>query len=192
MDDRLYRLLKYTAIGLTLAWLGWAAYDSFFAQRSPGDLAYHAAEKFFEDADYVRALEEYERALAENKDHVHALRGHARSLMKLGRHQEALAEFNEAIARDPAFAATYANRGILYDLMGQYDKAIADYERALALDPELAEGPHWLTRFLRLQPEKPPTIDARARYLREQLAKPESERVLRVPVEDSKQRPYKL
>ncbi|MDZ7804627.1 hypothetical protein [Thiohalophilus sp.] len=39
--------------------------------------------------------------------------------------------------------------------------------------PELADGPSWITRFLHLQPEKPPTIDDRARYLKEQLALPE-------------------
>ena len=76
--------------------------------------------------------------------------------------------------------------------MGQYEKALADYEQALQMDRELGEGPSWITRFFRLQPEKPPTILERARYLREQLAKPESERLLRVPEEDEKQRPYKM
>ena len=76
--------------------------------------------------------------------------------------------------------------------MGKYPQAIADYEKALQLDRELADGPNWLTRFLRLQPDKPPTIDERARYLRAELAKPESERVLRKPDDDNKQRPYKM
>ena len=61
---------------------------------------------------------------------------------------------------------------------------------ALELDPELAEGPSWLTRFLRNQADAPPTIADRARYLRAELAKPESERVLRVPEHDAQQRPY--
>ena len=108
------------------------------------------------------------------------------------RFDEALQVFDIAIAQEPDFAGTYANRGILYDQMGQYQKALEDYERALTMDPELAEGPKWLTRFLRLQPDKPPTIADRAQYLKQQLAKPESERVLRLPGEDEKQRPYKL
>ncbi len=192
MDDRLYNFLKYTAIVMTLAWIGWSLYDGFFKDRSPGEMAYHAADRFFEDGDYARALEDYDTALREDPSNVHALRGRARSLMQLGREREALADFDEAIAREPSFAAAYANRGILHDRMGQYEKAVADYEQALRLDSSLADGPHWLTRFLRLQPEKPPTIEDRARYLRDQLAKPESERVLRVPGEDAKQRPYKL
>jgi hypothetical protein len=55
----------------------------------------------------------------------------------------------------------------------------------------MVEGPNWLTRFLRLQPEKPPSVVDRAAYLRQELAKPESERLLRVPEEDAKQRSYK-
>jgi tetratricopeptide (TPR) repeat protein len=111
--------------------------------------------------------------------------------MQLNRLDEALQVFNVAIAYEPNFAGTYANRGILYDRMGQYQKAIEDYERALSMDQEIAEGPHWLTRFLRLQPEKPPTIVDRMHYLKQELAKPESERVLRLPGEDEKQQPYK-
>ena len=75
--------------------------------------------------------------------------------------------------------------------MGEYQKAIADYEKAVQLDRSVADGPHWLTRFLRLQAEKPSTVADRAGYLREQLAKPESERVLHVPEIDSAQRSYK-
>jgi hypothetical protein len=40
--------------------------------------------------------------------------------------------------------------------------------------------------------EKPPTIKDRAEYLEAELAKPESERLLKVPSEDEKQRMYKI
>ncbi|NJN45226.1 MAG: hypothetical protein HC808_00540 [Candidatus Competibacteraceae bacterium] len=55
----------------------------------------------------------------------------------------------------------------------------------------MGEGPGWLTRFLRNQPEKPPSISDRARYLKEQLGLPESQRLLSVPTVDEAQRPYK-
>jgi len=192
MDDSFYKFLKYTAIILTIAWVGWSAYDSFFEGVNPGDDTYLAANKFFEDGQYERALEEYNLALQEVPNHIHALRGKARTLMQLNRLDEAMKMFNIAIAHEPDFAGTFANRGILYDQMGQYQKAIEDYDRALSMDPELSEGPNWLTRFLRLQPDKPPTIADRAQYLKQQLAKPESDRLLRLPGEDEKQRPYKL
>jgi len=191
-SDRQYKLILRTAIVLTIAWVGWAAYDSFMTGRGPGDDHYFAADKYFEDGEYQQALDEYRAALDENIDHVAAKRGVARSLMQLGRHEEAEVAFNAAIAAEPDFGGTYANRGILFDRMGRYREAIADYEKALALDPELAEGPHWLTRFLRNQPEAPPTVADRAAYLKEQLALPRDQRVLRVPEEDQAQRPYKL
>jgi len=190
VDKRFYRFFKWTAIVLTLAWIGWSAYDSMVGPRNPGDMGYLAANKLFEDGDYQRALEKYDEALNEAPDHIFALRGRARSLMQLGRLEKALATFDAAIALAPDFGATYAIRGILYDRMGRYENAIEDYTRALQLEPKLADGPNWLTRFLRNQPQKPPSIADRAGYLRQELAKPENERVLKVPEVDAEQRTY--
>ncbi len=92
---------------------------------------------------------------------------------------------------DNHYAQAYADRGILNDRAGQYEAALHDYRKALKLNPELAEGPGWLWRFLRNIPDRPPTIADRADYLEEQLKKPESERLLRVPELDAKQRMYK-
>lgn len=191
MNDRTYKFLRNVAILFAALWLGWEAYDSFVNTR-PGDSEYLAANRLFEDEKYDRALDQYRAALKKAPDHIFALRGVARSLMQLGRNDEALATFNEAIARDPNFAATYANRGILLDRMGRYREAMADYETALRLDPKIAEGPNWLTRFLRNQPEKPPTIADRLAYLRAQFKLPESERTLTLPEVDAKQRPYQM
>jgi tetratricopeptide (TPR) repeat protein len=112
--------------------------------------------------------------------------------MNLGRDAEALAAFDQALRAEPEFAAAFANRGILHDRMGQHEQALADYRRALALDPELGEGPGWITRFLRNQPQPPPTIADRADYLEAELAKPPGDRLLRVPERDAEQRPYKV
>ena len=191
MDKGLYRFLVWTALVLTLAWIGWSIYDSMIAPRNPGDLAYLEGNNLFEDGHYERALQKYDEALNEDRNHIHAMRGRAQSLMQLGQSTQALTAFNTAIALTPEFGATYANRGVLHDRMGRYEKAIEDYERALALDPELVEGPHWLTRFLRNQPQKPPGVAERAAYLRGELSKPEGERLLRVPELDAEQRSYK-
>ena len=192
MDDTLYKTLKYVAIILAISWLGWSAYDSLYGSVAPGDTAYQAAERYFEDAKYQQAIEEYNNVLTQVPQHLPAMRGKARALLQLEHYPQALSLFNEVISRDPQFAASYANRGILHDRMGHYQQAIQDYEQAIRLDAEITEGPNWLTRFLRLQDEKPPTIADRARYLKEQLAKPESERVLRVKELDEQQRSYKM
>lgn len=191
MDDPVYKLLKLTAILMGVAFLGWMVWGGLLQEQVPGEKAYEAANRYFEDGLYQEALKNYEAALNEDPQLLPAMRGQARTLMQMGKNQEALAIFNEVIYREPGFAPSYANRGILHDRMGHYQQAIADYEKAVELDPEMVEGPNWLTRFLRLQPEKPPNVADRAAYLRQELAKPESERVLRVPEEDAKQRSYK-
>jgi tetratricopeptide (TPR) repeat protein len=191
MDRRIQRSLVVAAVALTVLWVAWGAYQYLWVSKGPGDFSYAAASKHFEDGRYAEALRAYNKALEENPDHLPALRGRARTLMQLQRNDEAMAAFTEAIRRAPEFAGSYANRGILEDRMGRYRDAVTDYEKALKLDPSLADGPGWVTRFLRLQTQKPPTIADRAAYLKQELAKPESERVLRVPEEDAAQRPYK-
>lgn len=190
MDDKVYKSLVYIAIFLTLAWISWTIYDSFFAHVEPGDNAYLAGNNFFQDGHYQNALIEYEHALQKNPLHIYALRGKARALLQLGEYERALRNFDEAISREPTFAGTYANRGILYDRMGQHEAALKDYDKALNMDKSVSDGPGWLTRFFRLQPEKPPTIAERAAYLRQQLALPKDQRLLKLPEVDEQQRPY--
>ncbi len=114
----------------------------------------------------------------------------------------ALDAYDEAISREQArglseqnrriLGVAYANRGILKDRMADYSGALSDYRAAMQLEPAVQEGPGLVTRFLRNQAQKPPTVADRARYLEGQLAKPESERVLQQPPADSMQRPYRL
>ena len=118
--------------------------------------------------------------------------GRALALKELGRLDEAFEDVSTAIELKPDFSAAYANRGIILDHLGKYEAAIMDYRKAVRLDPELGEGPDWITRFLRNQSESPPTIIDRANYLESELKKPSSERLLKNPEEDAKQRSYKL
>jgi tetratricopeptide (TPR) repeat protein len=191
MDERLYRFLKYTAITMALLWAGWTAYDTFFARTEPGEYAYHAATNHFADRSYDRALVEYDKALQENPGYTPALRGRAETLIMLDREPEAIEIYDQLIALQPDNAGHYANRGIAHDRLGHFEQALADYVTALALDPEVGEGPGWLTRFLRNQPEKLPGIADRARYIQEQLTLPAAERVLQVPEVDASARPFK-
>ena len=192
MDEGTYRFLVRTAIILTVLWVGWTLYDGFMKDASPDAQKLAAALRFMEDGRNQEALDTYQKILDESPGNLYALRGKAQALMQIGDHHAALLAYDEAIRRAPDGGVTYANRGILKDRMGDYRGALEDYEKALELEPEVAEGPGFLTRFLRKQAEKPPTVADRARYLREQLAKPETERLLRVPEMDREQRPYKL
>lgn len=191
MDDGLHKTLKYVAIALTLAWVGWTVADTFFLDRIPGNTAFQEGNNNFEDGDYQNALDKYDEALAAQPDSPAYVRAKARALMQLGRNDEALLWFNRAVALQPFFAGTYANRGILYDRMERYREAVADYEKSLKLDKSVGKGPSWLVRFLRNQPRPPPTVADRLAYLKEELAKPRDQRLLRVPYLDANQRTYK-
>lgn len=191
MEKSRYNHLVNIAFFLTVVWIGWSIYDGAIHEKTPGENLYHAGNKYFEDGFYIDALNSYRKALEKNPKLIHAKRGEARTLMQLHKNQEALSVFNEVITQEPEFGASYANRGILYDRMQFYTSAIADYEKAIQLDPTLAKGPSWLSRFLRNQAEKPPTILDRMNYLKAELNKPENERTLQLPKKDNLQKPYK-
>jgi tetratricopeptide (TPR) repeat protein/S1-C subfamily serine protease len=54
----------------------------------------------------------------------------------LGNKQEAILDFNRAIAINPKFAIAYSNRGVVKSNLGDKQAAIADYDRALAINPK--------------------------------------------------------
>jgi Flp pilus assembly protein TadD len=192
MADSTYKNLMRVAIALTVFWVGWSLYDGLLKESTPDSQELAAAFRYLEDGQYQDALLVYQTLLKQNPDNSYALRGKAQALLQLGKFDEALVAYDEAIYRQPDMGVTYANRGILKDRMGDYEGALADYRQALALEPEVAEGPGFMTRFLRNQAEKPPTVADRAKYLEEQLAMPESQRLLQVPEKDSTQRSYKM
>ena len=190
MTQHSYRILKYTALAMVLAWGGWSLYD-FFASKRPGDFAYHAGSNYFADGHYQKALQEYRLALEQAPDHVPARRGLAETLILLDREPEAIALYRQLLERFPDNAGYHANLGIAYDRIGQHRQALGHYLTALQLDAEVAEGPGWLTRFFRKQYQKPPGIAERAAYLQQQFELPAEQRLLRLPELDQAQQPYK-
>jgi len=179
-------------IALILVILGLLFYWRTGVEQIPGDINVRAGNYRLEDGLYDEAAKQFSEALQKTPDHAMARLGLAVTYMQTGKDPEALQEFNLVIEINPELAAAYANRGILYDRSGQHEKALADYRKALELDPEILEGPGFLWRFMRRIDEKPPTIEDRADYLEAELAKPEAERVLKVPDLDEKQRMYKI
>jgi hypothetical protein len=60
-------------------------------------------------------------------------------LGQLKRYEEAIADFNKAIATYP-FDYVYGNRATAYYLLGRYHEALRDYERAIAINPDNANS----------------------------------------------------
>jgi len=65
-------------------------------------------------------------------------RGH--SFEANGQYDQAVSDYNRAIALKPDLAMAYEARGNSYYKLRQYDWAITDYTRAIALRPDNAEG----------------------------------------------------
>ena len=178
-------------IGL-LAIIGLIFYWRTGVEKNPGDYNVRKGNYRLEDAQYDEAFKEFTEALQKNPEHVMAHFGLALTYIQTGKNTDALQELNWVIEKKPDLAAAFANRGILYDRLSEYQKALADYRKAVELDPEILKGPGFLWRFMRNIDEKPPTIQDRADYIEAELAKPESERLLKVPDLDKKQRMYKI
>jgi tetratricopeptide (TPR) repeat protein len=178
-------------IGL-LAIIGLIFYWRVGVEKNPGDYNVRKGNYRLEDGQYEEAVKEFSEALGKNPDHAMARLGLAVTYMQMEKDTEAMQEFNLVIENNPDLAPAYADRGILYDRMGEHRKALADYKKSIELDEEILEGPGWLWRFMRNIDEKPPTIKERAAYLETELAKPEEERLLKVPEIDEKQRMYKI
>ena len=182
------------AVIITLAILGTVGF--FYHKYSvletrPGQNRYRLGNKFLEDGKHEKALRIFNEVLVEYREYKEAHLAKAITLLQMQRFDESRESFNRAIGLDNQYAQAYANRGILNDRVGRHEAAMHDYRKALKLNPELNEGPGWLWRFLRNIPDAYPTMADRADYLEKELKKPESERLIRVPELDSKQRMYK-
>ncbi len=65
---------------------------------------------------------------------------HGRACLDKGKYDDAIADYDKAIALDPNVAIAYTNRGLAYGRKGAFDRAIADYTKAIALDPNFADA----------------------------------------------------
>lgn len=60
-------------------------------------------------------------------------------LTQLGKHADAVASFDRAIALNPGHAEAYNNRGIALCNLSRFDDGIASFDRALAIKPDAAD-----------------------------------------------------
>jgi tetratricopeptide (TPR) repeat protein len=60
------------------------------------------------------------------------------SLNALGRHEEALVCYNQALAIDPRIAVAWNNKGVSLAAIARWEEAISCYDQALAIDPRIA------------------------------------------------------
>jgi predicted O-linked N-acetylglucosamine transferase (SPINDLY family) len=69
---------------------------------------------------------------------------YALALKGVGRNRQALRALDEVLAKMPANAAAWTNRGLVQIDLGLAEESIASYDRALAIDPRIAAT--WINR----------------------------------------------
>lgn len=183
-----------TPIVLMLLLVGVGAFVYYWrtsTEHTPGDYEAKKGNYRLEDGQLDRAIKQFNLSLDRNPEHAGAHLGLAITYMQKGEMDTAIDYFTRTLKLDDKLAVAYADRGILYDRLGKYTLAIADYKRAIELDTKILKGPGFLWRFMRNIDKKPPNLADRIEYLEAELAKPVSERLLKVPELDDKQRMYK-
>ncbi len=197
----LRRFIKYMAIATFVMFSVWTI-RHMIEETPDGDYEVRQGDIFLSDGDYDKAIERFDEAMRVQPNHRGAWMGKATAYLQQGRADLAEAEFSAIIAylkssleADDAtgygaLSAAYANRGIIKDRQGLYQEALEDYVLSVKADADLGEGPGVVAHILYYD-RKPSSIIDRARYIYEQLQKPESERLMRVPEIDAKQRMYK-
>lgn len=85
--------------------------------------------------DWIRAEEEFAKALAINPNYATAHHWYSILLLNLGRLDEAIRELKIAEELDPVSPMIHAYGGLVYLAARQYDMAMMELDRALELDP---------------------------------------------------------
>jgi tetratricopeptide (TPR) repeat protein len=88
-----------------------------------------------EKGKYNLAEEYWTQLIAEFPDNPVVWSNRGSTLVGENRIEEAISDFNKAIAIDPQQADPYLNRGTAFERIGKYQEAIEDYNRVLAIDP---------------------------------------------------------
>ncbi len=90
---------------------------------------------FFEEGNFQKALESFERCLRNDPQDGNILLLQARSLSQLERFEEALNIFEHLIAFNPKNAEFYSEKGVILFKKGKTEEALKAFDRALELEP---------------------------------------------------------
>jgi len=103
------------------------------------------------DWDWEGAEKEYKRAITLNPNYATAHQWYAEHLIKMGRFEEALTEFNRAQEIDPLSLIVNTIRGWPFQYTHEYDKAIEIYKKTLEMNPDFRPAHLYLADSYRLK-----------------------------------------
>lgn len=104
------------------------------------DVYLYMASIYDRKKDTTKKIEVIRKGLEKYPDNEGLVREELSYLLTTGQIDQALANFDKAIAKDPKDATLYYNRGLIYDQMGEFEKAEADYKKAVEVDPEFFDA----------------------------------------------------
>lgn len=94
--------------------------------------------------DYTQAVEAYRKAIALKGAEAAYHNNLGQAYAKLGKSDDAMAEYNAAANLDPANASLYYyNLGAVLTNSGKVDEANAAFDKAIAADPNRADAYYW-------------------------------------------------
>ncbi len=105
---------------------------------------YNRAVDYAYEGEYLLALNETDRALAENPEFSLAHITRAGILNSLGRYDESLTASDQAIGLNPNQSGAWNNRAHALVHLGRYEESLDASDRAISLDPALTEA--WINK----------------------------------------------
>lgn len=105
---------------------------------------YNRAVDYAYEGEYLLALNETDRALAENPEFSLAHITRAGILNSLARYDESLTASDQAIGLNPNQSGAWNNRAYALVHLGRYEESLDASDRAISLDPDLTEA--WINK----------------------------------------------
>lgn len=111
-----------------------AAFNLGGSQRILANTYRHQGDERAARQSYQAALAAYAQALTIEPDYVLAYEGRALTHYELGANEAAIADYRQALAREP-HAETYHQLGLALRNLGRFDEALTQFDQALAFAP---------------------------------------------------------
>jgi tetratricopeptide (TPR) repeat protein len=95
---------------------------------------------FYENKDFVSALNEYNKAVEISTDFAEAYYHRGRAYTELNDYTSAINEYTKTIELNPNHEKAYINRGFIYNETKEFEKAISDFKRGVEINPNSIIG----------------------------------------------------
>ena len=104
--------------------------------RKSAENYFNIAYSFGEKEDYIKEIENYNKALELNPGYEDAWKNKGIALRNLKQYEEAIKCYDKALELNPKDEDAWKSKGIAFSNMGKYEEAIKCYDKALELNPK--------------------------------------------------------